>query len=373
MDDEQFLRCQLITYMGNKRRLVRAIAEAVHTVEQTLGSDRLAFGDGFSGSGVVSRLFKTRGKSLHTNDLAGYSETLARCYLATPTKAAKRKVAKLIEEANAFADDPGGSCVPRWVADHWAPSGEIQPGHRCFFTEENGMRIDRYRAFIGEQAPRYRPFLLAPLLVESSIHNNTSGQFSAFYKSDGVGAYGGKKGIDIKRITQPISLRPPVSHPNPCAVTASRMDANAWAASVPPLDLVYYDPPYNQHPYSIYYFLLDIINDWDLTAKIPDTNRGQPKTWKRSPYNSYVDAESAFANLIMATRAKFILVSYNSRGIIPLARLSAILREKGAVRAIPVEHRTYNKMAGIAAYKRKSAKDAIREFLWLVDCRQGQT
>ena len=42
-------------------------------------------------------------------------------------------------------------------------------------------------------------------------------------------------------------------------------------------DIMYYDPPYNKHPYCIYYFLLDIINNWDIEQEIPDTNRGQPK------------------------------------------------------------------------------------------------
>jgi adenine-specific DNA-methyltransferase len=369
MADESFLKQQLITYMGNKRKLIYAISQVVQGVEQALGSTSLTFGDGFSGSGVVSRLFKSRGTTLYTNDLAGYSETLARCFLATPSERTRARVRTLIASANSFADDPEGAQVTRWVAEHWAPSGKIRRDHRVFFTEENGNRIDRYRAFIERLPAADRPFLLAPLLVESSIHNNTSGQFSAFYKCNGVGAYGGKKSIDIKRITKAICLPLPTFDPNPCVVTASRLDANEWAKTIPPLDLVYYDPPYNQHPYSIYYFMLDIINDWDTSAEIPDTTRGQPKTWKRSPYNSFVDAENAFIGLIDATKAKFILLSYNSRGIIPLEKLERILRRKGKLTKIPVEHRTYNKMTGIAAYKRKVKKDAIQEFLWLVDCR----
>ena len=48
------------------------------------------------------------------------------------------------------------------------------------------------------------------------------------------------------------------------------------------LDIVYYDPPYNKHPYNIYYFLLDIVNNMDLDIEVPDTYRGQPKGWKKS-------------------------------------------------------------------------------------------
>ena len=37
--------------------------------------------------------------------------------------------------------------------------------------------------FISEKVPEeLRCYLLAPLLIQCSIHNNTSGQFSAYYK-----------------------------------------------------------------------------------------------------------------------------------------------------------------------------------------------
>ena len=62
--------------------------------------------------------------------------------------------------------------------------------------------------FIKQIPEKYRCYLLAPLLVQASIHNNTNGQFSAFYKDEnGLGKYGGKKEIDLKRITKDISPR----------------------------------------------------------------------------------------------------------------------------------------------------------------------
>ena len=36
---------------------------------------------------------------------------------------------------------------------------------------------------------------------------------------------------------------------------------------------------------------------------------------------------------------------------------------------IPVEHKTYKRMQGIAAYKRKKEHEDVKEFLWLLDCR----
>ena len=40
------------------------------------------------------------------------------------------------------------------------------------------------------------------------------------------------------------------------------------------------------------------------------------------------------------------------------------------VYTIPVDHKDYNKFIGIAAKKRKTQKNKIEEFLWLMDCRK---
>ena len=51
---------------------------------------------------------------------------------------------------------------------------------------------------------------MGPLLVQCSIHTNTSGHFAAYYKENNIGKYGGKTGTDIKRITQKIILEIPL-------------------------------------------------------------------------------------------------------------------------------------------------------------------
>jgi len=68
-------------------------------------------------------------------------------------------------------------------------------------------------------------------------------------------------------------------------------------------------------------------------------------------------------------KTKFLVLSYNNKGIIPLTDMEIILKKYGQVYKIPVEHKTYNKLKGIAAYKRKKKFDKVKEFLWLVDFR----
>ena len=104
--------------------------------------------------------------------------------------------------------------------------------------------------------------------------------------------------------------------------------------------------------------------------EIPDTYRGQPKNWTRSLYCSYSKAQNAFDDLIKNTKAKFILISYNNKGIIPLEKMQLTLEKYGELYKIPVDHNVYNKFIGIAAKKRQKKHEKIEEFLYLLDCRE---
>lgn len=370
--NNEYLEKQIITYMGNKRKIIPYISDIIDELEKKEGR-KLKMGDGFSGSGIVSRLFKTKADTLYSNDLAGYSVTLNKCFLENPTKNTISDIHKYIELANKHVDSTHLNKSDMFISKYWSPQGTINENHRVYFTEENGKRIDLYRNFINTAPENIQHFLLAQLLIKTSIHNNTNGQFSAFFKDKTakVGKYGGEKGVDYKRITSPINLENPILFNNKCNTYISQADTNVWCKNIPELDLVYYDPPYNKHPYNIYYFLLDIINKWDINIDIPDTYRGQPKNWIKSPWCSLKRAEKTFEELIDNTKdkTKFLLLSYNNKGIIPLPNMEKILKKYGTVQKIPLEHKTYNKLQGIASYKRKKKFDNVKEFLWLVDFR----
>jgi adenine-specific DNA-methyltransferase len=385
----KYLTEQIITYMGNKRKILPYIENALLDIRDDLKVDWLSCGDGFSGSGIVSRLMKLYSDELWVNDLAGYSKTLNECFLANLSEKEMDELSGYIEQANSFAGMKSKKTKHKsksnvdfdsgYIQKYWSPKSKrvVKDRERAYFTNENGRRIDRYRQFIREMPKKYRSFLLASLLVESSIHNNTGGHFASFYKKDGVGHFGGKNENDLGRIMDPITLEMPVLYNvgldgddggQEFEYDIRQMDTNEWVKKIPELDVVYFDPPYNKHPYNIYYFLLDIINDVDTEYDIPDTLRGQPKTWKQSEYNSFTKAVDAFEDLIMNCNAKYILVSYNNNGIIPLDKMERILKKKGKVSLVELEHKTYNKLKGMAKYKTKEKKKKITECLYKCKC-----
>ena len=82
IDDENplFLSSQLITYIGNKRKLLSFIEEALYVVKDDLKKSKLSILDGFAGSGVVSRFFKKHASKLYSNDLEDYVGVINKCY-----------------------------------------------------------------------------------------------------------------------------------------------------------------------------------------------------------------------------------------------------------------------------------------------------
>ena len=64
---KDYLNSQIITYMGNKRKLLNEIEKVLINLEKKEGK-KLTIGDGFSGSGIVSRLFKQYADKLYVND-----------------------------------------------------------------------------------------------------------------------------------------------------------------------------------------------------------------------------------------------------------------------------------------------------------------
>ena len=75
--NDPYLKEQLITYIGNKRKLLPLIHRALNKP----GSPGMTFLDLFSGSGVVSRLGRMMGFNIISNDWEPYARILGESHL----------------------------------------------------------------------------------------------------------------------------------------------------------------------------------------------------------------------------------------------------------------------------------------------------
>ena len=359
-ENQDFLTSQIITYLGNKRALAPLISEAVEGVLRTENKDKLAICDLFSGSGVCARHLKRFSRELYVNDLEQYCAVINRCYLANQTELdlplLKRQHAFLLGELEKGLHDG-------FVSRLYAPqdSSDVKQGERAFFTTRNARYIDTCRALIEGLPEEQRSFFVAPLLYEASVKNNTGGVFKGFYKDrQGLGCFGGQDKNALSRILADIRLPFPVFSNFDSRVVVAQQDANQLVKDLPPLDLIYIDPPYNQHPYGSNYFILNLICDYREPRELSPVS-GIPKGWNRSAYNKKARHKSAFFDLCARAQAKYLLISFSSDAFLPLDELKTGLSEIGHVTVTELKYNVYR------ASRNLSSRDIhLNEYLFLV-------
>lgn len=338
----EFLTENLITYIGNKRALLGPIEQAVQLVRKELGKSKLRTMDAFSGSGVVARLLKQYSSVVVANDLEDYSQIINNCFLSNRSDINFEQLEVLIEALNKearTADLPDG-----FIRRLYSPrdADAIQPGERVFYTPQNAKLIDNYRRLIDEQKAELQQYLLAPLLSQASIHTNTAGVFKGFYKDieTGVGKFGGSGGHALDRICGAIRLRAPILSNFETDKLVLACDVREAVERVSDLDLIYLDPPYNQHPYGSNYFMLNLIANYVEPKEVSEVS-GIPTVWNRSPFNKRPMAASALSEVIAKVDARYVLVSYNSEGFISPSEMRAMLQAFGDIREMQIEYNTY--------------------------------
>ena len=366
---ENYITDQLIPYIGNKRKLVPLIQRAI----EATGVHQGTFYDAFSGSTVAARLAKTLGYKVIANDWEPYSYYIGLAYIRNnrpPEFSALGGLDNAIRALNNLDHVRG------YIASHYCPVDDEHydaDTERMFYTQQNGRRIDAVREQIvlwkagGMIDENEEAVLLAPLIFQSAYCSNTSGVFKGFHRG-----WGGATKTAWYRIRSLLTLATPVFWDNGHENIVYKEDANTLVSEVE-CDIVYFDPPYNQHQYGANYHLLNTIALWDkppiasrFTTRHKDNGKSAiRKDWRterRSLYCYKSSAQNAFSDLISATRAKFILVSYSTEGIISLDELLEILSERGKLSVVTQRYKRYR-----VSSQRPSPRSHNIEFVIIVD------
>ena len=339
VENKRYLTEQIITYIGNKRSLLGEIEYEIKNIMRHLGKDRGITCDLFSGSGIVARLLKQFSTMVIANDMEQYSYVINDCYLTNKDEFDRELYfgyKRLIEDEPLVYDGI--------ISSNYAPAddNDVKMGERVFYTHENAVLIDTYRAAINKVPQEYRKFFIAPLLYEASVHVNTSGVFKGFYKSKetGIGKFGGDGGNALERIKGRITLKEPVFSNFASETELYKEDANVLCHKLKDIDITYVDPPYNQHPYGSNYFMLNTIISNRIGQNISNVS-GIPDDWNRSDYNKKSMALRSFDNLISALDSKYIIVSYNNEGFITYDEMSELLSKYGKLSHKSIEYNVF--------------------------------
>jgi adenine-specific DNA-methyltransferase len=373
----EYLFNQLIPYIGNKRKLLGLIQQAIQQTSCKSG----VFVDFFAGSGVVSRMAKMLGFRVMANDWEPYAEAINRCYVecnAPPAFALLGGYERAIELLNALSPKIG------WVTEHLCPRDDehydIQRD-RMFYMRKNGMRIDAMREQIAAWKDTEKisgieeACLLAPLVYQACYRSNTSGVFKGFHNG-----WGGQTRTALYRIATDLRLNMPVFFDNGQQNTIFREDAHTLAErlaskNAETIDIAYLDPPYNQHPYGSNYHVLNSIVLWDKPALSQQITRGTKaairldwRTERRSAYNYKDEASVAYRRLLDAIRARYILTSYSTDGAIPLEVMLQSNVARGHVSVVMQGYKRYR-----VSSQRFSEKPMNVEFVLTIDTQRKNT
>ncbi len=303
----------MIKYIGSKRRLVPRIV----SLARAIPGARTAL-DLFTGTTRVAQGLKAAGFRVTANDLAAYSEVLARTYIAVDgTRVDEVRIRAVLAELDALPGRPG--YFTRTFCEE-----------ARYFQPANGARIEAIRGAIDRRArdEDERAILLTSLLEAADRVDSTTGLQMAYLKRWSP------------RSHRPLALRMPALLGS--VGVARREDALAYVARGDRFDVAYLDPPYNQHSYFSNYHIWETLVRGDAPEAYGVARKRADCRTTKSVFNRRDRAWEALATLVAAVRARHVILSFSDEGFFAVDGIAALLEARfGEVAIVPVDQARY--------------------------------
>ncbi len=337
-------------YYGCKTKLLDYIEDVVTTLPVKKGA---IFFDIFSGTTAVGQHFKKLGYTVYSNDFLEFAYSLARTNIETAKIPKFKKLGlsdDVIDHLNKLKGKAG------FITKNYSP---FNGNKRQYLSVENAKKVDVIREKIEDwknnklisETEYY--YLIASLINAISLVANVTGTYAAFLKSWD------------RRALKNITLEHGEVFDNKKENRAFRADANDLVG-MHKVDILYLDPPYNARQFASNYFFLELVAEgW--FKKIPEIygNAGmRPYEDQKSDYSISRKAADALLDLVTKAKAKYILLSYNDEGIIPIPVLKKILSTRGEVKEYTKEHKRYR------AINQDGSKIITKEHLFLLTVKK---
>ncbi len=354
-------------YIGCKNNLLSHI-EAVTL--SNCGQENV-FCDLFAGTHTVAAHFKKLGFQIISNDLLYVAYVFGRALIQNNEKPIFSQLGNLpaVHSSNLFDNASNYSKTLNYlnylegtsdgfIFNNYCPDGDNE-FKRQYLSNKNGKKIDAIRQKIEmwrqdkliTEAEYY--ILLLSLLEAVSKVTNISGTYAAYLKDWDARTY------------KTLKLKPffPISSDKEHVVYQE--DANSLIEQIE-CDILYLDPPYNSRQYITNYHLLETIARYDNPHVYGKTGLRRYSESEKSAYCSKSECLKAFAALISRAKAKHIIVSYNSEGIMSEAEILYVLGRKGEKpEVIPIDYRRFKSNSS----GRLKNKNTVQEYLFYVQTK----
>lgn len=321
-------------YYGCKTKLLDYIESVISSLPLKKGA---VIFDIFSGTTAVGQHFKKLGYTVYSNDFLEFAYALAYCYIEineTPKFNSLRKQIKTISNAEDVITYLNS--IPSkadFITKNYSPYGKNQ---RQYLSTENAKKVDTIRTQIdiwskNKWVSKSEYYYLITALIESiNLVSNVTGTYAAYLKTWDT------------RALKPLKLTSPKIIHSKNKNLALNGDANKIVSEYN-VDVLYLDPPYNARQFASNYFFPELVAEGWFRKKPEIYGRTGMRPYKhqKSEYSISKKAASALLDLVTKARAKYILLSYNNEGIIPLNEIRTILKTRGKVQEFKKEHRRY--------------------------------
>jgi adenine-specific DNA-methyltransferase len=215
------------------------------------------------------------------------------------------------------------SVAPR---DGWFT--EIYCRRSRFFQAHNGARIEAMRNRVAEMSldPDVEAVVLVSLMEAADRVDSTCGVQMAYLKQWAA------------RSNNDLELRvPDVLNGDGRSLGLDALDAvreGRW-------DVVYLDPPYNQHKYRNNYHVWETLVRWDEPEVYGTAQKRVDCREYDSPFNSPKRITDAMRELVSAIDADHLIVSFNDEGYLAREDIVALLSSLGEVRVLAHDYKRY--------------------------------
>ena len=307
-------------YLGSKYRLLPFIE---NVIEEVTNGNFNTFADLFAGTGIVGRTYREKGYYVISNDTQYYSYVLNKHYVENN----KGIDNSLLLHLDSIKGRKG------FIYKHYGESS----GKVCF-SDYNAMKIDAIRQEM-ERLYQNRQIsqaeyihCLASLLDSIDRYANTTAIYSSYLKTL-------KPSAQRKFTLKPLPIIRGIKG------KVYNEDANSLIRRISG-DVLYLDPPYNARQYCRIYHLLETIAKYD-NPKLVGENRVRYYFDKKSEYSSHRTAITTLEDLITHADFKYIFLSYNNEGIIPLESIQPLMSKHGNYKAFSTQYRRFKLNKGL--------------------------
>ncbi|MCL2327154.1 MAG: DNA adenine methylase [Bacteroidetes bacterium] len=323
-------------YIGSKISILNEIGKLLSN--KGLVEQQLIFCDAFSGTSSVCEYLKNKFQII-ANDIQYYSYVIAQAKLNTPDF----KFAKLGFDPFDYFNKKGLE-YKGFIYNNYSLGGS----ERMYFSEENALKIDFIRNTIEEWKNEDKItteeyyYLIAALLESVSKVSNVAGVYGAYLKFWDPRAIKEMKFIKVEKVSSDEIV------PVPKAIIFNeKIESLIDKISG---DILYLDPPYTNNQYSVQYHLLETIAKYDNPA-IKGKGGLRNTTITSSDFSKRGNVEVVFEKIIANAKFKYIVVSYNSDGLMLQKYIENVLKRYGKVETLELIE---------IPYKRYKTKNLLR-------------